>query len=70
MISEKDQEKTKQGKKQNVLAHNMIRENKYDFHQRERILGLPEVPLEKPYDSRSSLKQMFLGLRTNINKLT
>lgn len=34
----------------------MIREKKFDFHSKERSLGLSEVPLERPYDGKSVIK--------------
>jgi hypothetical protein len=69
MENVREREKSKSKLRENEMAKNMIRENKFEFHTRERLLGLPEVPLERPYDGRSNIKQVILEIRTNINKL-
>ena len=30
----------------------MVKENRYEFHRREDMIGLTQVPLEKPLDGR------------------
>ena len=56
MENVRERERAKSKMKENEMAKNMIRENKFEFHNRERILGLSEVPLEKTYDGRSNIK--------------
>jgi hypothetical protein len=69
MDNARERVKIKRNMADNDMAKNMIRESKFMFHEREKYLGLPEVPLEKAYDGRSNIKQIFLEIRTNINKL-
>jgi hypothetical protein len=64
------QDTTKTNKKENEMAKNMVRETKFEFHQREKALGLSQVPLEKPFDGRSHIKGVILEIRTNINRLS
>ena len=51
------------------MVKTMRREMKFDFHQRERALGLPEIPLERPYAGRSSIKAIVMDIKTNINRI-
>jgi hypothetical protein len=47
----------------------MLKESKFEFHVRERAVGLNEVPLERPFDGRSTIKGMIMDIRTNINRI-
>ena len=56
--------------KENLMVKNMLNEGKFEFHTREKVLGLLSVPLERPYDSKLNIKSIIMDIRTNINKIT
>jgi hypothetical protein len=47
----------------------LIREPKNEYHKRENNLGLSSVPLERPIDGRTQIKNIIIDIRTNINKI-
>jgi hypothetical protein len=47
----------------------MLKESKFEFHIREKAVGLPEVPLERPYDGRGVIKGLIMDIRGNINRI-
>jgi hypothetical protein len=69
-VNKNEREGKKSQVKENEMAKNMLKEGKYEFHIREKTLGLPEVPLERPYDGRSNIKGIILDIRSNINKIS
>eukprot|EP00347_Sterkiella_histriomuscorum_P009757 403340005 len=48
---------------------NLIKESKFEFHERERNQGLAQVPLERPVDGRAQIKNIIIDIRSSINKI-